>query len=71
MATSPTDQSGTGTPEGVVTAIVGSTYRRKDGGASTSFYVKETGSGNTGWVAYGPGSSTTAPYLAMAKWASD
>lgn len=43
--------SGTGTPEGVVKAPVGSRYRRKDGGAGTSFYVKESGgSGNTGWI---------------------
>lgn len=43
--------SGNGTPEGAVTAPVGSDYRRLDGGASTSYYVKESGSGNTGWVA--------------------
>ena len=42
---------GSGTPEGAVTAPVGSTFRRSDGGASTSFYVKESGTGNTGWVA--------------------
>jgi len=42
---------GTGTPEGVVAAFVGSTYGRLDGGAATSFYVKEVGSGDTGWVA--------------------
>jgi sugar phosphate permease len=41
---------GNGTPEGVVTAPVGSFYSRKDGGAGTSFYVKESGSGNTGWI---------------------
>lgn len=45
------DLDGTGSPEGVVTAVVGSTYRRRDGGAGTSFYVKESGTGNTGWVA--------------------
>jgi hypothetical protein len=45
------DWAGSGSPEGVITAGVGSTYRRTDGGASTSFYVKESGSGNTGWVA--------------------
>lgn len=44
------DAAGFGTPEGAVAADVGSTYRRYDGGAVTSFYVKETGSGNTGWV---------------------
>lgn len=41
---------GTGTPEGVVTASMGSLYINKNGGASTSLYVKETGTGNTGWV---------------------
>lgn len=43
--------TGTGSPEGVVTAGVGSFYSRTDGGAGTSFYVKESGTGNTGWVA--------------------
>jgi len=42
---------GNGTPEGAVTAPVGSFYSRKDGGAGTSFYVKESGSSNTGWIA--------------------
>ena len=42
---------GTGTPEGSVTAPVGSLYLRKDGGASTTLYIKESGSGNTGWIA--------------------
>jgi hypothetical protein len=42
---------GNGTPEGAVTAPVGSFYSRKDGGANTTFYVKESGSGNTGWIA--------------------
>jgi hypothetical protein len=41
---------GTGTPEGAVTAGVGSLYQRRDGGAGTSLYVKQTGTGNTGWV---------------------
>jgi hypothetical protein len=48
--TSICDYAGSGSPEGVVTAAVGSTYRRSDGGMLTSFYVKESGSGNTGWV---------------------
>lgn len=42
---------GTASPEGVVAADTGSIYQRTDGGAVTSFYVKETGTGNTGWVA--------------------
>lgn len=43
--------SGSGTPEGAVTAPVGSLFQRTDGGASTTLYVKESGSGNTGWRA--------------------
>jgi hypothetical protein len=43
--------TGTGTPEGVVVARIGSSYKRFDGGANTSLYVKESGTGNTGWVA--------------------
>lgn len=43
--------AGTGTPEGAVSAPVGSTFSRTDGGAGTSFYVKESGAGNTGWIA--------------------
>lgn len=42
---------GTGTPEAAQTAGVGSIYLRQNGGAGTSFYVKESGTGNTGWVA--------------------
>jgi len=45
-------RAGAGSPEGVVTAVVGSIYlRTTDGGAGTTFYVKESGTGNTGWVA--------------------
>lgn len=43
--------SGAGSPEAAVTAPVGSLFIRTDGGASTTLYVKESGSGNTGWVA--------------------
>jgi len=42
---------GAGSPETVVVADIGSFYSRKDGGAVTSFYVKESGTGNTGWIA--------------------
>jgi len=41
---------GSGSPEGVVTCPVGCLYSRTDGGTGTVFYVKESGSGNTGWV---------------------
>ena len=43
--------AGTATPEGAVSANVGSIFLRTDGGAGTSLYVKESGSGITGWVA--------------------
>ena len=43
--------SGTGSPEGVIAAPVGSLFSRLDGGASTTLYVKQSGTGNTGWVA--------------------
>jgi hypothetical protein len=49
--TGPIDTAGSGSPEGVVTAPVGSIFRRSDGAAGTSIYVKESGAGNTGWVA--------------------
>lgn len=45
------DTSGTGSPEGVVSAAAGSTYRNLSGGAGSTFYVKESGVGATGWVA--------------------
>jgi hypothetical protein len=44
-------EQGTGSPEGVLTANVGTIYQRLDGGAGTTLYVKESGTGNTGWVA--------------------
>ena len=43
--------NGVGSPEGVVTAPVGTLYTRSDGGTGTTLYVKESGTGNTGWVA--------------------
>jgi hypothetical protein len=43
--------TGSGSPETNISAPVGSLYMRTDGGAGTSLYVKESGTGNTGWVA--------------------
>jgi hypothetical protein len=67
--TGPFDVSGTGTPEGVVTAPVGSIFRRTDGGANTTVYRKESGAGNTGWVAVsnagGGGGSVNAGVAAL------
>lgn len=42
---------GTGSPEGVVAARQGSLYVNRSGGAGTTLYVKESGIGNTGWIA--------------------
>lgn len=42
---------GTGSPESVVTANVGSLYLRTDGSTTTTLYVKTSGTGNTGWTA--------------------
>jgi len=43
--------TGTATPEGAVTAAVGRFYIDTDAAAGAVLYVKQTGSGNTGWVA--------------------
>lgn len=49
---SPVILKGTGSPEGVYSGCVGSTYRRTDGSTNTSLYVKETAASSlTGWRA--------------------
>jgi len=45
--------SGSGSPEGVVTAVVGCLYSNTDSGATDSLFVKKTGTGNTGWTSLG------------------
>ena len=40
-----------GTPEGAITASVGSLYMNTAGGSGTVLYVKQSGTGNTGWGA--------------------
>lgn len=49
------DLSGAGSPEGAVTAGIGSVYRRTNGSTGTTLYIKESGTGNTGWSAVGGG----------------
>lgn len=44
-------REGSGSPESVVEAPVGTLYLRTDGGTGTTLYVKETGTGSTGWTA--------------------
>ena len=45
--------SGDGSPEGVISAVVGKSYWDATNGA---LYAKRTGTGNTGWVQIGGGS---------------
>lgn len=46
---------GTGTPEGVVTAAIGTIFQRLDGSSGNTVYLKQAnGGGNTGWVPGGP-----------------
>ena len=42
---------GAGSPESIVTAPPGSMYLNRSGGAGTTLYIKESGTGNTGWIA--------------------
>lgn len=57
---------GAGDPEGVVVATVGHVYLRNDGGAGTTLYVKESGAGDTGWVAYSaPPAAPSAHFTAF------
>lgn len=51
LSAGPTWTTGKGSPEGVVVAPIGSLYTRLDGSTSTTLYVKESGTGNAGWVA--------------------
>ena len=46
-----TNKRGNGIPEGAVIGNIGDTYMNLNGGANTTFYVKESNSGgNIGWV---------------------
>ncbi len=46
------ERFGSGSPEGVVAAPVGAIYHRTDGSiGQKALYVKEDGSGDTGWIA--------------------
>jgi len=56
---------GNGSPEGVVTAVVGSIYFCLDGVGGFAFYIKNTGTGNTGWS--GVGASAGAVIQAFSR----
>jgi hypothetical protein len=50
----PAIMSGAGDPEGAVVAAVSSLWLRNDGSTNTALYIKQTGTGNTGWAAVTP-----------------
>ncbi len=60
-ATGPIFRTGSGSPEAAVTAPVGSVYLRTNGAASTTLYIKESGTGNTGWVGIGAAGAGSVP----------
>lgn len=62
MSGGPSLQTGVGSPNtnAVSSATVGSMYFRTDGAAGNSVYVKESGTGNTGWTPIFSGSSLLA-----------
>ena len=54
LSGSPTDiriARGYGSPEGIIVANTGAVYFNRNGGTSTTMYVKETNGGSTGWIA--------------------
>jgi hypothetical protein len=51
QATGCSTMVGSGTPQGVVTAAPGSDYRDLTGAAGSVFWIKQTGTGATGWIA--------------------
>jgi hypothetical protein len=59
----PTVIYGSGSPESVVSAPVGSTFRRLDGSQATAVYIKGSGAADTGWIPIGflSGSATYDP----------
>lgn len=48
----PTLLAGTASPEASITARIGSLFMRADGSTTTALYLKETGTGNTGWAQF-------------------
>lgn len=61
-STTPILYSGSGTPEANVTAPPGSLYGRTDTG---TLYIKNTGTGNTGWVLTSVGATVSSVALTM------
>jgi hypothetical protein len=49
--TGATSSIGRGSPAGVVSAPPGSDFRNLNGGAGQTYWIKQTGTGSTGWIA--------------------
>ena len=63
--------NGTGSPEGVVTAPVGSEFSRADGGPGATKYVKVSGAGSTGWAAVDSAVADVKQYGAVGDGVTD
>lgn len=66
LATCNTVRSGTGSPQTVVTGKVGDLFLRSDGGTDTTLYVKESGTGTSGWRAMSSAAVGTVDRLSNA-----
>jgi len=55
--------AGYGDPNDSLTALPGASYLRLDGVSEQILYIKETGTGNTGWVPYGGSALTTPSFI--------
>lgn len=62
---------GTGSPESVLAAPIGSLFLRDDGGPGTALYGKLSGAGNTGWVTFAPITPTASATLTNGTWTSN
>jgi hypothetical protein len=55
--------AGYGDPNGSLTALSGASYLRLDGTSQQILYIKETGTGTTGWVPYAGTALTTPSFV--------
>ena len=62
--------AGSGSPESVVKAPIGAIFARSDGGASTTLYVKQSGTGITGWNAVGTVGAPSLPVVRVRRTAA-
>jgi hypothetical protein len=60
--------TGSGNPNGVLVAPIGSIYVNELGGQGQTFWVKEVGTNNTGWSVFSNGSSPAPSPSSGSKW---